>query len=244
MSSDNFSSVNTKEVEKFSSMADEWWNPEGKLKTLHDINLIRMTYIRNQMIKFFPPNNPIFNGLNVLDIGCGGGLLCEPICRLGGKITGIDASAKNIEVAKLHAKQHDMKITYLNTTAEDLAKKNKKFDIIFCLEIIEHVENYENFITSCCKMLKPNGLIFISTINRTIKSYLLAIVGAEYILRWLPIGTHSWNKFRKPSELSVALKKSGIETQDITGILYSPTASEKWQMSKDIEVNYIMTAKG
>lgn len=240
MSSNNFSSINTKEIEKFSAMAEEWWNPEGNLKTLHDINLIRMHYIRIQMLKFFPQNTLIFNNLNVLDVGCGGGLLCEPICRLGGKVTGIDASKKNIEVAKLHAEQHGLNITYINATAEDIAKNNKKFDVIFCLEIVEHIENYEHFIASCCKLLKQGGLMFISTINRTIKSYLLAILGAEYILRWVPIGTHSWQKFRKPSELSVELKKAGLNIQDITGITYNPTAAEKWQMSKDIEANYIM----
>ena len=242
MSYSKTTSIDPEEIKKFSSMSSEWWDPNGKLRTLHDINVVRMSYIRNQVLKHFPQQTPIFHNLNIIDVGCGGGLLCEPLCRLGGKIIGIDASEENIKIAQHHASRQNLDIKYMCTTAEDMAKKDKNFDIIFCLEIIEHVQNPADFIASCCKMLKPKGLIFFSTINRTVKSYLLSIVGAEYILRWIPIGTHSWSKFLKPSEIHTELRKHQLRTTDITGLEYHPLQKEKWQLSTNIDVNYIMVA--
>lgn len=232
------SSIDEDEVKKFSSMSDDWWNPNGKLKTLHDINVVRMSYIQEKITNHFSS----VKKLKVLDIGCGGGLLSEPLSRLGYDVTGIDASESNINIAKLHRDQQKLKIKYICTTAEDLALKNDLFDVVFCLEIIEHVKNPDLFINSCTQMLKPGGMIFFSTINRTLKSYLMAIVGAEYVLRWLPIGTHSWKKFLKPSEIDTALRKNKVRTTDITGMVYNPLKPEKWILSKDIEVNYLMTA--
>jgi len=232
------SSIDEDEVKKFSSMSDEWWNPNGKLRTLHDINVVRMSYIQEKIISHFPN----VKKMKVLDIGCGGGLLSEPLSRLGYDVTGIDASESNINIAKLHRDQQRLDIKYIHTTAETLAMKNELFDVVFCLEIIEHVKNPDLFINSCTKLLKPGGMIFFSTINRTLKSYLMAIVGAEYVLRWLPIGTHSWKKFLKPSEIDSALRKNQLRTTDITGMIYNPLNPEKWILSKDIDVNYIMTA--
>lgn len=239
------SSIIEDEVKKFSSMADEWWDPHGKLKTLHDINPLRLSYIT----KIYKKNvsilsKPIFKNLNLLDIGCGGGILSEPLARLGGKVTAIDASKKNIEIAKAHSKEQNLNINYINTTSEDLSKKKKEcFDIIFCLEIIEHVQNPEDFLSTCLAMLKPGGLIFISTMSRTLKSYMLAIVGAEYILRWLPVGTHSWEKFLKPSEINSMLSKNSCDIIDMAGMEYNPLKKEKWKLTNGLEVNYIITAK-
>jgi 2-polyprenyl-6-hydroxyphenyl methylase/3-demethylubiquinone-9 3-methyltransferase len=232
------------EVEKFSSMAEEWWDPDGKLKTLHEINPLRLSYITSTFKKHSDHNSkPIFKDLKILDIGCGGGILSEPLARLGGKITSIDASKKNIEVAKTHSKKQGLKIDYINTTAEDLSEKKKEsFDMIFCLEIIEHVNNPEGFIKTCITMLKPGGIIFISTMNRTIKSYLLAIIGAEYILKWLPIGTHSWEKFLKPSEIDSMVRKNSCRTIDMAGMEYNPLKKEKWSLTSGLDVNYILTA--
>lgn len=242
--SDKKTSIIQDEVKKFSSMAKEWWDPNGKLRTLHDINPLRLSYITDIYSKCSKTKTrPIFKDLKLLDIGCGGGILSEPLARLGGKVTAIDAANKNIEVAKEHSKEHGLKINYINTTAEELSiKKKEAFDIIFCLEIIEHVNSPEDFMETCIKMLKPGGVLFISTINRTIKSYMLAIVGAEYILRWLPIGTHSWDKFLKPSEIDSMLRKNHCRTTDITGMEYNPLKRKKWYLTKNIDVNYIMSA--
>jgi 2-polyprenyl-6-hydroxyphenyl methylase/3-demethylubiquinone-9 3-methyltransferase len=239
------SSIDQEEIDKFSRMSEEWWDTEGKLRTLHDINAIRISYIRKQILEQFPNVNnsiSILKGLDVLDIGCGGGILSEPLHRLGAKVTAVDASDKNISIAKEHAKIQNLNINYICTTAEDLAKKNLQFDIVLCLEIIEHVANPSHFIESCSKMLKPGGLFFISTINRTAKSYLQAIIGAEYILRWIPVGTHSWNKFLKPSEIDADLRKNNIKIIDIKGLKYNPLKPEKWYLDKEIDVNYIMIA--
>ena len=201
-------SVNSKEIEKFSKIAEEWWNPNGKFKPLHKFNPIRISYIKENIIKTFKINQkktPLKN-IKILDIGCGGGLLSEPMCRLGADVTAIDASEKNIGVAKLHAKMNKLKINYIYTSPEKL-KINKKFDVILNMEIIEHVEDVNFFLKSCSNLLKKNGIMFVATLNKTLKSYAFAIVGAEYILRWLPIGTHEWEKFIEPDELINILKK-------------------------------------
>ena len=200
--------INKKEIEKFSKIASEWWNPEGKFKPLHKFNPIRIKYIKENIIKDLKienKNKPL-KGVDILDIGCGGGLLSEPMSRLGAKVVGIDASKKNIEIAKFHAKKNKLKIKYICASPEKLNTK-KKFDVVLNMEIVEHVEDVNQFISKSSNLLKKNGLMFVATLNKTLKSYIFAIVGAEYILSWLPIGTHDWNKFVKPEDLIAIGKK-------------------------------------
>ena len=233
------STVNKKEVEKFSKMASEWWDPKGKFKPLHKFNPIRIKYIKENIINNFKLNNkkkPL-KKINILDIGCGGGLISEPMQRLGANVTGIDASIKNINIAKLHAKKNKLNIKYLCSSPEKLNTK-KKFDVILNLEIIEHVEDVKFFLESCSKLLKKNGLMFIATINKTLKSYVFAIVGAEYVLKWLPIGTHEWEKFVKPEDLKSILKKNNLILNKLDGINFN-IIENKWNISKDTSVNYI-----
>ena len=204
-------SANKKEIEKFSKIANEWWDPEGKFKPLHKFNPIRIKYIKENIINSLKLKNKTksLHGVNILDIGCGGGLLCEPMSRMGANVTGIDASDKNIKIAKLHSKKNKLNINYLCSTPEKL-KVKKKFDVILNMEIVEHVEDIDLFLKSSSKLLKKNGLMFVATINKTLKSYIFAIVGAEYVLRWLPIGTHEWDKFVKPEDLKNILIKYNI----------------------------------
>ena len=233
------SSVNKKEIEKFSNMADEWWDPHGKFKPLHKFNPIRIKYIKENIINHFNTKNknkPL-SGINILDIGCGGGLLSEPMCRLGAKITGIDASVKNIKTAKFHAKKNGLKINYICSSPEKL-KISKKFDVILNMEIVEHVEDISFFLKSCSKLLNKNGLMFVATINKTLKSYVFAIVGAEYILRWLPIGTHEWEKFVKPEDLKKILVKNNLSLKKLDGMHFN-LIKDEWGISKDLSVNYI-----
>ncbi len=232
-------SINKKEIEKFSKMADEWWNPKGKFKPLHKFNPIRIKYIKDNIINNFELKNkekPL-KGVNILDIGCGGGLLSEPMRRLGANVTGIDASIKNIKIAKLHAKKNKLNINYLCTYPEKM-KLNKKFDVILNMEIVEHVENIQFFLKSCSKLLKKNGLMFIATINKTLKSYMFAIIGAEYVLRWLPIGTHEWEKFVKPEDLKNILKNNNLVLNRLDGMNFN-IIKDDWNISKDTSVNYI-----
>ena len=233
------SSVNKKEIEKFSKMASEWWDPNGKFKPLHKFNPIRIQYIRENIVSNFNlknKNKPL-SGINILDIGCGGGLLSEPMSRLGANVTGIDASNKNIEIAKIHAKKNKLRIKYLSSSPEKINSK-KKFDVILNMEIVEHVENIEYFLKSCSKLLKKNGLMFVATINKTFKSYVFAIVGAEYILRWLPIGTHEWEKFVKPEDLKKILVKNSLILNKLDGMNFD-IIKDEWKISKDLSVNYI-----
>ena len=200
--------INKKEIEKFSKIAEEWWDTTGKFKPLHKFNPIRIDYIKQNIIKTFnldSKKRPL-NKIKILDVGCGGGLLSEPMCRLGADVTGIDASEKNINVAKVHAKKNDLSIKYICSSPEKL-NTDLKYDVILNMEIIEHVEDVEFFLKSCSKLLKKGGIMFVATLNKTFKSYIFAIVGAEYILRWLPIGTHEWEKFVKPEELIQILKR-------------------------------------
>ena len=231
--------INKKEIEKFSKIAEEWWNPEGKFKPLHKFNPIRISYIKENIIKTFKINQnktPLKN-IKVLDIGCGGGLLAEPMCRLGAEVTAIDASEKNINVAKLHSKKNDLKINYICTSPEKLQIKNK-FDVILNMEIVEHVEDVNFFLKSSSKLLKKNGIMFIATLNKTLKSYIFAIVGAEYILRWLPIGTHEWEKFLKPEELISILKKNNLNIDRLDGMKFN-MLTDSWNVSDDKSINYI-----
>ena len=232
-------SVSKKEIEKFSKMAAEWWNPEGKFKPLHKFNPIRIKYIKENIIENFKLKNKSkpLSGVNILDIGCGGGLLSEPMSRLGANLTGIDASDKNIKIAKLHATKNKLKINYLCSSPEKL-KVKKKFDVILNMEIVEHVEDIDFFLKSCSKLLKKNGLMFVATINKTLKSYVFAIVGAEYILRWLPIGTHDWEKFVKPEELKKILMRYNLYINKLDGMNFN-LIKDEWSVSKDLSVNYI-----
>ncbi len=232
-------SVNKKEIEKFSKIATEWWNPEGKFKPLHKFNPIRIKYIKENIINNFNLKNKTkpLSGINILDIGCGGGLLSEPMSRMGANVTGIDASDKNIKIAKLHSKNNKLKINYLCSSPEKL-KVKKKFDVILNMEIVEHVEDIDFFLKSCSDLLKKNGLMFVATINRTLKSYVFAIVGAEYILRWLPIGTHEWEKFVKPEDLQKILIKHNLLLNKLDGMNFN-IIKDEWKISSDLSVNYI-----
>ena len=231
--------INKKEIEKFSKIAEEWWNPEGKFKPLHKFNPIRISYIKENIIKTFKLDQkkaPLKN-IKILDIGCGGGLLSEPMCRLGAKVTAIDASQKNISVAKIHSKKNNLNINYLCTSPEKL-KVKEKYDVILNMEIVEHVEDVNFFLRSSSKLLKKNGIMFVATLNKTLKSYVFAIIGAEYILRWLPIGTHEWEKFLKPEELTSILKKNDLNLDRIDGMKFD-ILSDKWNVSSDKSINYI-----
>jgi 2-polyprenyl-6-hydroxyphenyl methylase/3-demethylubiquinone-9 3-methyltransferase len=233
--------INKEEIQKFSRLADEWWDVNGKFKPLHMFNPIRIEYITDNIKKHFKikkVESNFLEGLNILDIGCGGGLISEPMARLGGIVTGIDASEKNINVANLHSKKSGLKINYLNTSPENL-NNFEKYDVILNLEIVEHVDNVNLYIKSCYKLLKKGGLMFTATINRSFLSYIKAIIGAEYILRWLPIGTHDWNKFIKPEELEKYLSKEKFSTMDIKGLNFNPFI-KKWKKSENLSVNYII----
>ena len=232
-------SVNKKEIDKFSKMADEWWDPEGKFKPLHKFNPTRIKYIKENIIDNFELKNKFrpLSGINILDIGCGGGLLSEPMSKMGANVTGIDASDKNIKIAKLHSKKNKLKIKYLCSSPEKL-KITKKFDVILNMEIVEHVEDIDFFLKSCSKLLKKNGLMFVATINKTLKSYVFAIVGAEYVLRWLPIGTHEWEKFVKPEDLKKILIKYNLSLNKLEGMNFN-IIKDEWSISKDLSVNYI-----
>ena len=233
------STINKKEIEKFSKIAKEWWNPEGKFKPLHKFNPIRISYIKENIVKTFKLNNkkaPL-KDIRILDIGCGGGLLSEPMSRLGASVTGIDASNKNISIAKLHSKKNNLNINYFCSSPENFNVKDK-FDVILNMEIVEHVEDVNFFLKSCSNLLKKNGIMFVATLNKTLKSYIFAIVGAEYILRWLPIGTHEWEKFVKPDVLISILKKNNLKLDKINGMNFN-ILTDKWSISGDKSVNYI-----
>tara|TARA_B100000900_G_scaffold393167_1_gene389360 strand:- start:62 stop:790 length:729 start_codon:yes stop_codon:yes gene_type:complete len=233
------STINKKEIEKFSKIAEEWWDPAGKFKPLHKFNPIRISYIKDNIIRSFKlqdKKKPL-DKIKILDIGCGGGLLSEPMCRLGADVTAIDASEKNIEVAKLHSRKNNLKINYICTSPEKLKNQNQ-FDVILNMEIVEHVEDVNFFLRSCSKLLKKNGIMFIATLNKTLKSYVFAIIGAEYIMRWLPIGTHDWEKFLKPEELISMLKKNNLNVEKVEGMKFN-LLTDKWSISKDKSINYI-----
>ncbi|NMN67114.1 3-demethylubiquinone-9 3-methyltransferase [Candidatus Pelagibacter ubique] len=236
-------SINKKEIEKFSKIAEEWWNPNGKFKPLHNFNPIRIGYIKENIIKNFKikPSDKPLKKINLLDIGCGGGLLSEPMCRLGANVVGIDASAKNIKVAKFHAKKNKLKINYKVASPEKL-KTKIKFDVILNMEIVEHVENIDFFIKESSKLLKKNGIMFVATLNKTLKSYAFAIVGAEYILKWLPIGTHNWEKFVKPNDLIKISERNNLSLKKLDGLKFN-ILNNSWKISNDTSVNYIVKLK-
>ena len=233
--------INKEEIQKFSNLANEWWDVNGKFKPLHMFNPIRIEYITENIKKHFNIKNnrsDFLQGIKVLDIGCGGGLISEPMARLGAEVTGIDASKKNIDVASLHSKKSGLKINYFNTSPENL-EDTQKYDVILNLEIVEHVDDVRLYIKSCHRLLKQDGLMFTATLNRSFMSFVKAIIGAEYLLRWLPIGTHDWNKFIKPEELEKFLSEEKFSTIDVRGLNFNPLTS-KWRQSNDLSVNYII----
>ncbi|MDA9233767.1 bifunctional 2-polyprenyl-6-hydroxyphenol methylase/3-demethylubiquinol 3-O-methyltransferase UbiG [Candidatus Pelagibacter sp.] len=235
--------INKKEIEKFSNIASEWWNPNGKFKPLHKFNPIRIKYIKENIMKNFKINriDQPLKKIDILDIGCGGGLLAEPMSRLGANVVGIDASIKNINIANFHAKKNNLKINYICASPETL-KIKKKFDVILNMEIVEHVDDVNFFIKKSSGLLKKNGLMFVATINKTFKSYLFAIIGAEYILKWLPIGTHDWQKFLTPDDLVKICKKNNLLLEKLDG-MYFNILSNEWSLSSDTSVNYIIKLK-
>ena len=235
--------INKKEIDKFSKLASEWWNPNGKFKPLHKFNPVRLSYIKDSILKKFKKkkiNNSLKN-IKILDIGCGGGLLCEPLTKLGAKVVGIDASEKNIKIAKIHAKENNLKISYYCASPENF-NYNDKFDVILNMEIVEHVQDINLFLKESSKFLKKDGTMFIATLNKTLKSYIFAIVGAEYILRWLPIGTHDWNMFVKPDDLIKICKKNSLHLDEILGVKYN-VLSRDWYLSENKDVNYLARFK-
>jgi 2-polyprenyl-6-hydroxyphenyl methylase/3-demethylubiquinone-9 3-methyltransferase len=236
--------VDPTEVARFSALAAEWWNPTGKFRPLHRFNPVRIQYIRDRVTAHFGrPADSVepLKGLTLLDIGCGGGLLSEPMTRLGASVTGVDASEKNIKTAATHAAETGLGIDYRATTAEDLAATGARFDIILNMEVVEHVANVPLFLSACCQMLKPGGLMVVATLNRTAKAFALAIVGAEYVLGWLPRGTHDWRKFLRPSEIAAELERHGLTIGQIDGVTFNPLRDD-WRLSRDTAVNYLLTA--
>jgi len=242
---DSQTTVDQNEIAKFEAMAAEWWDPNGKFKPLHMLNPCRLDYIIDQVSAEFtrdPREQDAFKGLRILDIGCGGGLLCEPMARLGATIVGADAAERNIPVAKTHAEQSGLDIDYRFTTAEALAEAGEQFDVILNMEVVEHVANPLSYLTACQRLLKPGGLMVCSTINRNPKSYLMAIIGAEHIMRWLPKGTHEWDKFITPDELFNLIGEAGLDPVDRKGFVFNPIAWS-WSISeKDLSVNYVTTS--
>jgi 2-polyprenyl-6-hydroxyphenyl methylase / 3-demethylubiquinone-9 3-methyltransferase len=239
------STIDEGEVAQFSRFAEQWWDPHGPMAALHKLNPVRLAYIRDRATAHFdrdPKRLDSLAGLRILDIGCGGGILCEPLARLGAAVVGVDPSANNIAVAGRHAVQSGLSIDYRDTSAEALAQAGEIFDVVLAMEVVEHVADVGLFIASAAAMVRPGGLLFVATINRTIKSFALAIVGAEYILRWLPRGTHQWDKLVAPNELETALEQSGARITDETGVIYNLLA-DRWQLSADMDVNYMVAAE-
>ncbi|WP_413990174.1 bifunctional 2-polyprenyl-6-hydroxyphenol methylase/3-demethylubiquinol 3-O-methyltransferase UbiG [Labrys okinawensis] len=236
------SSVDPQEIQRFDAMAADWWNPRGSMKALHRLNPLRLRYIRDQIAGHFGRSATALDGfrdLRLADIGCGAGLLSEPLAKLGGSVTGIDMAGANIEMAKAHAARSNLTIDYRNSAAEDLLAAGERFDVVLAMEIVEHVTDPAAFLKTCAGLVKPGGLLFVSTINRTMKAYALAIVAAENVLRWVPRGTHDWNKFVTPSEIGVAVEPEGLAELDRAGVIYNPLLDE-WLLARDTDVNYMM----
>lgn len=236
--------INPDEIAKFAAMADEWWDPKGKFKPLHKFNPVRLGYVRDRVIAHFGKDSTVrrpLEGVRILDIGCGGGLLSEPLARLGATMVGIDAGEKNIRIAQHHAEQSGLAIDYRAVTAEALDASGERFDVVLNMEVVEHVDNVPLYMKSCASLVKPGGLMFTATINRTPRAYALAIVGAEYVLGWLPKGTHDFSKFLTPDEISALCVRNGLRIIDKTGVVFHPLADE-WRPSRDLGVNYMVLA--
>ena len=239
------STVDAAEVERFSRLAADWWDPRGPMAPLHKFNPVRLGYIRDQAAMHFQRDArrlDCLQGLRILDIGCGAGLLCEPLARIGAAVVGADPAAKNIEIAKLHAAEAGVTVDYRVTTAEALADAGERFDIVLAMEVVEHVTDVKLFVRRCAEMVKPGGLMIAATLNRTLKAFALAIVGAEYVLRWLPRGTHQWDKFVTPKELESAMQAGRLNRIGESGVIYNLLA-DRWQLSSDMDVNYLITAE-
>jgi 2-polyprenyl-6-hydroxyphenyl methylase / 3-demethylubiquinone-9 3-methyltransferase len=237
-------SVDAGEVERL-SIASEWWEPNGKMRMLHRLNPVRLAFIKQAACRQFGRDEKrldALSGLRMLDIGCGGGILSEPLARLGALVVGADPSTPNIEAAKLHAARAGLFIDYRATTAEGLAEAGERFDVVLAMEVVEHVADLSAFVMACAEMVRPAGLMIVATLNRTLKSFALAIVGAEYVLGWLPRGTHHWDKFITPNELEIALAQHGLELIDETGVVYD-LFSDRWQRSSSMDVNYMVAAQ-
>jgi len=236
-------SIDDREVDKFAQMAAEWWDPSGKFKPLHQLNPVRLQYIKDEVGKRFTLDcddmHP-FKGLSVLDVGCGGGLLCEPMARLGATVTGIDVAQESIMIAKRHAEDHGLDIDYRFISAEELLQKGESFDIVLNMEVVEHVSDVDGFVKTCGSLVKPDGIMLMSTLNRTLKSFALGIVAAEYVLKWLPKGTHHWEKFITPSELAEKIEKAGLRANKAVGATYNPLTGN-WSLSSDTDVNYMVS---
>jgi 2-polyprenyl-6-hydroxyphenyl methylase/3-demethylubiquinone-9 3-methyltransferase len=239
------SSIDAAEVKRFAAMADDWWDPRGPMAALHKLNPLRLGYIRDKAAERFGRDTrklDCLKGLRILDIGCGGGILSEPLARLGAEMVGADPSEENIAVANAHAQESGVAVDYRATTAEDLADAAERFDVVLAMEVVEHVADAGDFVVTCASMVKPGGLMIAATLNRTLKSFALAIVGAEYILRWLPRGTHQWDKFVTPQELESAIERCGLNVTAERGVVYNPFA-DRWQLSADMDVNYMLVAE-
>jgi 2-polyprenyl-6-hydroxyphenyl methylase / 3-demethylubiquinone-9 3-methyltransferase len=239
------STVDDAEVERFSALASEWWDARGKMGVLHKFNPVRLGFIKEAACRHFgreAKRLDALTGLRILDIGCGGGILSEPLARLGASVVGADPAEANVEAAKLHAAENGVAVDYRATTAEALADDGERFDVVLAMEVVEHVADLSLFVKRCAEMVKPGGLMITATLNRTLKSFALAIVGAEYVLRWLPRGTHQWDKFVTPNELEAALERHGLTVTDETGVIYNLIA-DRWQISTDMDVNYMVTAE-
>jgi 2-polyprenyl-6-hydroxyphenyl methylase/3-demethylubiquinone-9 3-methyltransferase len=239
------STVDPGEVARFERMAARWWDANGPMRALHKLNPVRLAYIRDAACRTFgrDPRTPYpLSGLTVLDVGCGGGILSEPLARLGATVTGLDPASGNIAVAKLHAERGGLTIDYRGETVEAVAAGGERFDMVIAMEVIEHVTDVEVFIEACCRALTPGGLLGLSTINRTMRAFALAIVGAEYVLGWLPRGTHEWDKFVTPDELEAAVERAGLSVSDVTGVVYNPLR-DAWTTARDTSVNYMALAE-
>lgn len=244
MSRSATTTVDENEVARFAAMADEWWDPHGKFRPLHKFNPVRLTFIRDRLCRHFgrdPLAERSLAGLRVLDIGCGGGLLCEPLARMGAHVVGVDAAERNVRVARLHAERSGLDIDYRHATAEDLAAAGARFDAVLNMEVVEHVADVGLFLGACARMVDSRGLMIVATLNRTAKAFALAVVGAEYVLRWLPRGTHDWRKFVRPSEIADALRPEGMKVVELTGVAYNPV-SDRWTTTHDLDVNYMALA--
>lgn len=237
--------VDPSEVERFERIARTWWDPQGAMKTLHRFNPVRVGFIRDRAAARFdrdPRGGRPLEGLKVLDVGCGGGLLCEPLARLGAKVTGIDPAPTNIEVARLHAGKSGLPVDYRRTTVEEVVAAGERFDVVLAMEVVEHVADVDLFVRTCCEAVEPGGLLVMATLNRTMKAFALAIVGAEYVLGWLPKGTHQWEKFVTPGELDAAIRRGGLSVVEEQGVVFNLLTGE-WRASRDLSVNYMVLAE-
>ncbi|MDB5530116.1 MAG: ubiG [Devosia sp.] len=237
--------INDAEVAKFTAMAEEWWDPKGKFKPIHKFNPVRLAYIREHVLTHFHLDGSVMRpleGLTILDVGCGGGLLCEPLARLGATVTGIDAAERNIKIATLHAAQSGVDVTYQATTSEALAAQGQKYDMVLNMEVVEHVDNVPLYMKSCADLVAPGGLMLTATLNRTARALAFAVIGAEYVLGWLPKGTHDWNKFLTPDEIKALITRNGLKVTDQTGVVYHPLADD-WRKSRDMAINYMVMAQ-